>query len=103
DVPALREDDRLIEAVLQRLGLRKRRVHIRPRHLGTSRQRAVWNPPPAGDGAADAAVDLDVIAHRRAVYQGAVWKPVQLDADLLRRLEEQRADIGVGSVVVAPK
>src|SRR5262245_56544715 len=102
-VPALREDDRLVEAVLQRLRLRKRRVDVRTGHLCTSRQRAVRNPPPARDSAADAAVDLDVLAHRRGVDQKAVGKPMQLYADLLRRREEQRADVGVRSIFVAPK
>src|SRR5260370_39018987 len=102
-MPVDRQNDRLIESRLDGFRFGERRLSVRARDLGSSRQRLVRHPAPAAHHAADPRVDLDVVAERYGVDEEAVLEVVQANSDLLARRVEKRTDVNVGLELVAPQ
>ena len=100
-VPVVGQHDRLVEAVLHRLGLGESAVHVDAGALRARRGDVVVDATPRGHHAADAVVDVDVGAEGRGDDEEAVLQPVQADADLLRGLVEEGPDVDVLAPAVA--
>ena len=98
----VREHDCLVEAVLHGLGLGQSRIDVDAGDLGTGGGGVVVDPAPARDHAADAALDVDVVAERRDVDRERISQIMKSDADLFGTLEGQRPEIYILSEVVFP-
>src|SRR5436309_740355 len=102
-VPVDGQHYRLVVACLDRFCFGERRLRVRACHLRARRKRLVRNAPPAAHHAADARLDLDVVAERDRVDEEAVLQVVEAHADVFARGVQQRADIRVRLELVAPK
>ena len=97
------QHDRLVVACLDRFCLGERRLRVRASHLRARREGLVRNAPPAAHHAADARLDLDVVAERSRVDEKAVFQVVEAHADVLARGVQQRTDVSVRLELVASK
>ncbi len=96
-----REHYRLVVACLVRLGFGQRRLGVRAGDLGPRGESLVRHASPAADHAAQAALDLDVVAKWNGVDEEALLDVVEADADLLAGGEEKGPDVDVGLELVA--
>src|SRR5438552_3705036 len=97
------QHDRFVVACLDRFCLGERRLRIRASHLRARREGLVRNAPPAAHHAADARLDLDIVAERSRVDEKAVFQVVEAHADVLARGVQQRTDVSVRLELVASK
>src|SRR5207253_7063817 len=98
-VAILRQDDRLVEAGLLRLGLRERSVHVRAGDLAAGRDRVVVGTPPARDAARDAAIYVDVGPERDSEDREAVLEVMETNSNDRARFVGDRPDVRVLAVV----
>ena len=101
DVAVDGQHDRLVKPRLDRLGLRERRLRVRAGDLRSRGQRLVRHAPPRADHAADARLDLDVVAERNRVDEEAVLEVVEANADLFAGRVQKRTDVDVRLELVA--
>src|ERR1035437_6382469 len=102
DMPVHGQEDGLVEARLEGLRLGQGAVHVYAGALGPGRHHGVVHPPPRAHQTADSS-GADVGAHRSGADREALRDVVELHADDLRRLEDERSDVDVLTVLVAPE
>ena len=100
-VSVLGHQDCLVEAVEECLGLGECAVDVDAGCLRARRRDVVVDPPPARHLAANAPRGVDVRSERHRDDHEAVAQVVEANTDLLVRLEDERADVDIGTKVVA--
>ena len=101
-MPLVGQHDRLVEAVFLGLRFGQCRIDVNASDLGPGRRRIVVDAPPARHHAADAPLDVDVIAEGRHVDGKRIFEIVQPHADLFGALEGKGSDVHVLAEVVPP-
>src|SRR3954454_21190910 len=95
------EHQRLVEALAAGIVRRERSVDIGPDHLRARRDRVVIDALPGRDRQPQAAVDVEIIAHRHAVRRQVRAQPREGDLDRLFRLVDHRPHVAVLAEPVA--